>query len=276
MTDPLPQQTVVPGLVSVTFRQLAPADIAKLAADTGLRAVEWGGDVHVPVGDLRTAERVRALCADHGLAVASYGSYFRPGSDAAPDFAPVVETAAALDAPSIRVWAGRVGSREATERQRADVVDGLAQAVTHAAEHDVRVALEFHPGTLTDTVESTLALLDEVRVLVGPSGSAVWTYWQPGRGTPTPAEACDEVRALGRRLTTIHVFSWSADGARLPLAGRADLWQGVLAELRDGPEAETRTDAEAGTRFALLEFVRDDDPETFRQDAETLLGWLNA
>ncbi|MEQ7009678.1 TIM barrel protein [Actinopolymorpha sp. B17G11] len=275
VTDVRPRPAVVPGLVSVTFRQLAPARVVELAADAGLRAVEWGGDVHVPVGNLRAAEHVRGLCAGHDLAVASYGSYFRPGSDAAADFVPVVETAVALGAPSVRVWAGRLGSGEATERQRADVVDGLAKAVVQAAEHDLKVALEFHPGTLTDTVDSTLALLDEVRVLLGTSGPAAWTYWQPGRGTPTPAQARDEVRALGRHLMTAHVFSWSADGARLPLADRADLWQGVLADLRGEQGAEPRAEGDAVTRFALLEFVRDDDPGAFRQDAASLLDWLD-
>ncbi|MGH3491145.1 MAG: sugar phosphate isomerase/epimerase family protein [Actinopolymorphaceae bacterium] len=269
------QRTVVPGLVSVTFRQFSPEQIVDLVAAAGLRAVEWGGDVHVPVGNLRTAKEVRGLCIDRDLVVASYGSYFRPGSDPATDFAPVVETAVALGAPSVRVWAGRQGSGEATERQRTAVVDGIARAVEQAAEHDLRVALEFHPGTLTDTLASTLALLDDVRGALTGSGAEAWTYWQPGRGTPTPAVAAEEVRALGRQLTTAHVFSWGADGARLPLADRADLWQGVLAALRGGRRTGPPVDAGAVTRFALLEFVRDDDPTAFRQDAATLLTWLD-
>ena len=45
MTDP------VPGLCSVTMRQLGVEEVAKLAAESGLRAIEWGGDIHVPPGD---------------------------------------------------------------------------------------------------------------------------------------------------------------------------------------------------------------------------------
>ena len=44
-----------PGLCSVTFRRCSAAEIVELATRAGLRCIEWGGDVHVPHGDLRTA-----------------------------------------------------------------------------------------------------------------------------------------------------------------------------------------------------------------------------
>ncbi len=95
---------LTPGLCSVTFRQLDPPALLDLAARAGLAAVEWGADVHVPVGDLATARDVAARTADAGLAVASYGSYWRAGPE---DVGPVLATARALGAPRVRVWAGR-------------------------------------------------------------------------------------------------------------------------------------------------------------------------
>src|SRR5215212_11999351 len=92
------------GLVSVTFRPLAPREIVQLAAAAGLRGIEWGGDIHVPHGDLQAARAVRQITADAGLQVLAYGSYFRFQPAAA--FEPVLETALALGAPLIRIWAG--------------------------------------------------------------------------------------------------------------------------------------------------------------------------
>ena len=86
-----------PGLVSVTFRQLAPRTIVDLVAEAGLWGIEWGGDVHAPVGDLHIAREVRAMTLDAGLAVAAYGSYFRFRPD--DSFERVLETAIALGAP---------------------------------------------------------------------------------------------------------------------------------------------------------------------------------
>ncbi|MEL7086971.1 MAG: hypothetical protein AAGL98_00775 [Planctomycetota bacterium] len=66
---------ILPGLVSVTFRKLTPTQICELAADAGLQGIEWGGDVHVPAGDVGAAKAVAALTRARGLAVAAYGSY---------------------------------------------------------------------------------------------------------------------------------------------------------------------------------------------------------
>src|SRR5690242_18609852 len=101
---------VYSGLVSVTFRQLPPQQIVELAAQGGLAAIEWGGDVHVPHGELQTARRVLERTRQAGLQVAAYGSYYRVGVSPAQGlaFESVLETALALQAPTIRVWAGQL------------------------------------------------------------------------------------------------------------------------------------------------------------------------
>lgn len=250
---------LVAGLVSVTFRDLSAAEVVDLATNAGLSAIEWGGDVHVPQGDVDTATKVGALCRESGLDVVSYGSYFRAGDTDQGEFSDVVRTAQALGAPSIRVWAGTVGSAPATEEQRESVASSLASAVDEAEAAGLRVALEFHPNTLTDTVRSTLNLLEQV------DRDTLGTYWQPGRGTP-PLLAAEQVRALLPRLSVIHAFSWAKDGTREPLAEQEEMWTGVLnvaaADDREHP--------------VLLEFVAEDDPKTFAADAKTLLGWLQA
>ncbi|MCX7868671.1 MAG: hypothetical protein N2322_01855, partial [Terrimicrobiaceae bacterium] len=110
-----------PGLVSISFRQLAPAEIVRLCTRAGLGLVEWGGDVHVPHGNLEAAKSVRRLTADAGLHTAAYGSYLRLGQPE-PSLEAVLDTAAELGAPVVRVWAGSKGSAEATPEDWSRVV----------------------------------------------------------------------------------------------------------------------------------------------------------
>ena len=95
-----------PGLCSVTFRSLSPQAVIDLAAANGIKAIEWGGDIHVAPGDLDNARDVAARTAKASLTVSSYGSYIF-----APDFAPedvtaTLETAKALGTGHIRIWPG--------------------------------------------------------------------------------------------------------------------------------------------------------------------------
>jgi 3-dehydroshikimate dehydratase len=231
---------VRPGLCSVTLRALDVEAVAAAADRAGLEAIEWGADVHVPPGDLAAAERARGT----GVAVASYGSYFRAG-DPLDEFAAVLETARALGAPRIRIWAGRVGSAEASPAGRAAVAEGVRAAVELAG--DIEVALEFHGGTLTDAPASAVALL--------AAAGGARTYWQPPQGAPD-AVALAGLRAVAPWLAAVHVFSWLPRAERHPLAARAALWREALAL--------------AGDVDALLEFVPGDDPAVLAREAATL------
>jgi len=46
------------GLVSVTFRKLSPTQIVNPVSKVGLQGIEWGGDIHVPTGDIYKAREV--------------------------------------------------------------------------------------------------------------------------------------------------------------------------------------------------------------------------
>ena len=83
------------GLVSVTFRALSAGEIVDLVARAGLTGIEWGGDVHVPHGDVACAREVYQRTVDAGLTVCSYGSYYRVGSGEPPAFEAVIESALA-------------------------------------------------------------------------------------------------------------------------------------------------------------------------------------
>jgi 3-dehydroshikimate dehydratase len=248
--------SIRPGLCSVTFRDLAPEQIIDLAADAGLEAIEWGGDVHVPAGDVVRAASVAKATADSGLAVASYGSYFRSGVD--EELAPVLDTAEALGADRIRIWAGSVGSDEATAADWVAAVERLQVAASEARRRGLGLALEFHSGTLADTAPSTLRLLDAV------ADRALSTYWQPTVAASDDT-VIDEYRALAERTTAAHVFSWWPAGERLPLRARDSLWARFFAEAKAVAQPP---------RDALLEFVPGDDPELLAGEAAALRAYL--
>lgn len=248
--------TIRPGLCSVTFRALAPEEIVMLAADAGLEAIEWGGDVHIPPGAVTRAAQVAQSTTDAGLAVASYGSYFRAGAD--EELAPILDSAEALGTRRVRIWAGSVDAFEATDADWARTVDRLRSAAAEAGERGIDLALEFHSGTLAATAPSTLRLLDEV------GSPYLSTYWQPTIGASVDA-VLEEYRALAAHTSAAHVFSWWPKHERLPLRARDALWTRFFAEAGA---------AESPPRDALIEFVPNDDPAVLSSEAATLRGYL--
>ncbi|SCL29246.1 Sugar phosphate isomerase/epimerase [Micromonospora nigra] len=247
--------TLRPGLVSVTFRQLTPAEVVALAQPAGLRGIEWGGDVHVPAGDDEAARRVAALTAGAGLETAAYGSYYRLGHSAAEGLSPesVVRTAELLGAPVVRVWAGRRPSSEADAAYRASVVEDARRIADLAGAVGLTIAFEYHRDTLTDTRESTARLLEAVADL------PIRTLWQP-QPERDRAENLADLRAVLPYLANLHVFAWTPQRRRLPLRCRYSDWAAYLAVARTAP----------GQRYAMLEFLVDDDPDLLGAEAATL------
>lgn len=246
------------GICSVTFRHLAPAEVIAATAAAGLRRIEWGADIHAPADDPTALDQVRDRTTAAGLTVSSYGSYWRAGErGSSRPMEELVSAAVRLGAPRVRVWAGSHGSADCPASQRNRIVEDLRRAAQVGADSGIQIGLEFHRLTLTDTVDSTLRLLDEV----GHENLA--TYWQPRLDEPA-VEAVEGLRRLVDRVCAVHVFSWWPFADRLPLAERSDLWQGVTRLLRDRPRPID----------LLLEFVPDDDPAVLQREAATLRSWL--
>lgn len=253
---------LTPGLVSVTFRQLAPQEIVDWVLRAGLAAIEWGGDVHVPHGDLARARQVGRLTRAAGLQVSSYGSYYRVGQAEPCSFEAVLDSALELGAPTIRVWAGKVGSGAAGEEDWQRVIADSQRISEMAARAGLSVAYEFHGHTLTDTPAAARRLLGSV------AHPAMRCYWQPPQGV-TFADALQGLATIQPWLSNLHIFHWRLNGdpplaERRPLAEGASVW----------PEYLRQADQDGHPRFALLEFVRGDDPLQFLQDAAILCSWL--
>jgi 3-dehydroshikimate dehydratase len=175
----------------------------------------------------------------------------------------VIDTAQALGAPMVRIWTEFGVTPDAPNDDRHRVVDRTARLTDAIAARGLLVALEFHPFTLTHTADSALALLGEL------GRPDLRTHWQPDPTLPS-VDAVAELERVCAHLAHLHVFSWGPAGIgdRRPLADGVALWRDALAL------AEARGARLEGPRYALCEYVRDDDPEQFARDVSTLRRWL--
>lgn len=250
------------GLLSVTFRGLAPVDVVRLAADSGLTVLEWGGDIHVPPGDLARAAEVATLTREAGLSTICYGSYYRVGhggENGAASFAEVLRTAEALGAPVIRVWPGKRGSADADAAYYDQVCADAVAIADAAAVRGIRVAFELHGGTLTDTPASARRVYD---VLDHPN---IYALWQPLPSLDRAAQD-ESLEVALPRLAHVHVYHWlpGASLQRKPLGEGEGPWRAWMARI-----------AAAGKNpDYLLEFVREDAPANLAADAASLRSWI--
>jgi 3-dehydroshikimate dehydratase len=247
------------GLLSITFRQLSPEEIIRLVSQAGLQAIEWGGDIHVPHGDVERAKEVRAWTLAAGIDIASYGSYYRVGCSNKNNltFDQVLQSAVALQAPAIRVWAGDQGSAKADDAWWSRVVADAARIAGLAQAEGIFVDFEYHRNTLTDSRETAVRLLQEI------AHPNIRCNWQPATDL-TIEERKQDLRAVLPWLANVHVFQWEP-GIRNPLEDGIAEWSEYAAIIREA----------TGDRYAMLEFVRGDEPQQFVQDAETLKSILS-
>lgn len=250
-----------PGLCSITFRPLSADEVLTVAVRADVEGIEWGADRHVPPGETALAAALAARCRDAGVAIVSYGSYLGmgpAGRDEAATVRAVLDSAEALGAPMVRIWTEFGVTPDSPASDRARVTDRTAGFVDAIAARGLIAVLEFHPHTLTHTAAGAVALLDAI------DHPELRTHWQPDPTLP-PDTALQELDAVLPRLAHLHVFAWGPGGIneRFALADGASVWQGALAR------------ADAPDRYALFEYVKDDDPDQLARDIRTLRHWLS-
>jgi sugar phosphate isomerase/epimerase len=242
------------GLVSVSFRPLGVEEIIRLCVENGLDGVEWGGDIHVPAGDVERAQRVGEMTRAAGLRVLAYGSYYRVGTygeGAAAEFAAVLASAKALGAPLIRVWPGKTSPKDTDEATYLTIVADTQAICDAAAAEGLTVVFECHNNTLTEDYPSTLRYLQDVD---RPNAQM---YWQPNQFRDE-AYNLEALEALRPWVTNLHTFHWIGK-ERFPLAQGVSIWQAYRDRVTD--------DRPHGF---LLEFMPDDKPETLPEEVRAL------
>ncbi len=244
---------IIPGIVSATFKKESPAFVMEAAEAAGLKAVEWSENWHVAPGDTQAAAELCRQTQDAGLAVAGYGSYYKLGIEEDPvsRFDQSLRNAYALHAPLIRIWGGVKASRDVTDPEWEQMVEEARQAAAAADEMNIKVALEWHRNTLTDTNESAQRFLSDV------NHRNLYCLWQP---TPDLSlqqrrEGLDMLERSGK-LLNLHVYYWEDDG-RHPFADGTEVWRTYLDHVNFSED-----------RYALMEFVKGDSREQLIADAK--------
>ena len=254
---------IYPGLVSKTFDHVKAEEVIKLVKDAGLIGIEWSGGNHLPAGDYSEAVRLSDLTKKAGLKVAAYGSYYRVGFDKLEEFTAFLETAKHLQAPTIRVWAGKRASSKADEKLWESIIRDSRSIASRAAEENISVAFEYHAKTLTDTNETAYELIRRI------DHKNVFLYWQP----LLPLSVNERVQGLKNILPwlkNIHVFNWTLSSdqkqkIRHPLEYGVEEWSKYLEVAGSSP----------GNHYVLLEFVKDDASDQFFTDAGVLKSMIN-
>ncbi|MBQ9975544.1 MAG: TIM barrel protein [Clostridia bacterium] len=224
------------GLCSISFRDRSVSDIVEAVNRASLDAVEWGSDVHAPVGRGRI----------DGVKCSSYGTYFKLGVTPTYELEAYINTARALGTDTLRLWCGGCGSAECSDRTA--LFNTCREAAEFAEREGVTLCMECHQGTYTDTVESTLELMREV------DSDNFRMYWQPNQYR-TVEENIASARTIAPFVKNIHVFNWEGNN-KYPLAEAVDTWRRYLEFF------------ESGT--LLLEFMPDGRLEGLEREAEAL------
>ncbi|HBL40908.1 MAG TPA: hypothetical protein DDY98_04785 [Ruminococcaceae bacterium] len=252
---------LIGGLVSVSFRSLSCEEIIEIAKQSGLHAIEWGSDVHVPLGDTKRAAEVYEKTVSAGLTVSSYGTYYKLGlipdrTSRLAEYEKIRANAKALHTDIVRIWAGTKGSAAVTEQERKEWVREAVFLAEQAEKDGLQLCFECHPNTLTDELDSARTLLREI------DRENVKMYWQPNQHK-TFAENQAYLKAILPFVTNLHVFNWHGE-AKQPLAYAKNEWESFFALARSDEQ----------NRFCLLEFMPDGQKTSLPQEADTLKQWI--
>lgn len=252
------------GLVSISFRKIEVDKIIKETKNSGLDFVEWGGDVHVPMGKVKLAGKTKRDTYAGGVQIASYGSYYgviyHCGETRPLNFKRVLRTAKALGAKTIRIWAGwpSWGCRRgkgcyACKGSCSRGVRITRELCNLAKKFGMTISIESHHATITDDYHDTLDFIKQV----GCDNLKV--YWQP-HPKKSHEYNKESLIALLPYVSNVHVFNWR-DGVKYPLKDAYDEWKEYIDILND---------ENAKDRILFLEFMPDGEITSLSEEAKTL------
>lgn len=237
------------GLVSVSFRKHEPEQIMSAAKDAGLNFIEWGSDVHAPKDDIEKLYEIAGLQKRYGITCCSYGTYFHIGATPVEELEGYINAAGILGTEILRLWCGEKDSQEYDDRERERLFCECIKAAEIAKSSGVKLCMECHNGTFTNTKDSALELMQAV------NSNSFRMYWQPNQYR-TEEENLEYASALADYTEHIHVFNWIGN-RRLALKDGIDIWKKYLINFN-------------GEKTLLLEFMPDNNILSLPSEAEAL------
>lgn len=208
------------GLVSISFRDHSAKEILEAMKKSGLSVIEWGSDIHAPKDDINKLREIVKMQNEYDIECCSYGTYFNLGVDDVAELEDYIKAAKLLGTDILRLWCGNKGSAEYSESEAAFLFEECKKAAKIAQEHNVKLCLECHNWTYTDTKESALSLIKAV------NSKHFLMYWQPNQFR-TVEENINYATALSPYTEHLHVFNWK-EKQKFPLCDGVDTWQKYL------------------------------------------------
>ena len=158
------------GVCTIAFKDTGIDDVIRIAKEAGADGIEiWGQPEHIqyPVDERVTAAiGEKASMAD--LEVCALGSYYRPWRS--PEYHGVavnpqnqVRIASLLGTSLVRIWPGSQNFDDCSPEGRKRVYGEIRQFAEVARDAGLKVVLERHSSTLTNSWSSPAAVLDEIR-----------------------------------------------------------------------------------------------------------------
>lgn len=148
------------GFTTTSFRQIKNLQkIVEIAARAKADIIEWGGDKHVT--DIASAKQAKTLCDNAGIAVSSYGSYYRVGCGDKAKWQQLCEIAAAMECRSVRVWLGTADSQKTDEAQYQRILADTRSMCETATPYGLIVCPECHDKTFNNNTDAFLKIQRE-------------------------------------------------------------------------------------------------------------------
>ncbi|EPC8408701.1 sugar phosphate isomerase/epimerase family protein [Bacillus thuringiensis] len=158
-------------LCTISFRHqlISFTDIVQFAYENGFEGIElWGTHAqNLYMQERETTERELNFLKDKNLEITMISDYLDISLSA--DFEKTIEKSEQLvvlanwfNTNKIRTFAGQKESKDFSEQERKEYVKRIRKICDVFAQNNMYVLLETHPNTLTDTLPSTIELLEEV------------------------------------------------------------------------------------------------------------------
>lgn len=190
------------------FDELPVWDHLTAAVESGYDGVQLRSTHVTPQTPAQTIAAIRSFIREKNMAVnglscftGNYGLLDRSECEKAfEEFMQFTDLAARLDSPMIRVWPGWHESATASLEVWTMAAEWMRKSADYAAGNGVKIAMEMHHGTLCDTADSAVRLLEMIaRVNVGVIFDPVNLYQALSDYGPAA------IQKLGDRIFDVHV-----------------------------------------------------------------------
>ena len=242
------------GVTSLTFKQFTPEQIVEAVKNSSADGIEWGeNENHIPLGDLLRAGEIGELTRSKGLEVFSFGSYYTLG-EPIENFEITLQTALALGAPIIRIWAGKQSPSLISQQEFDNYIVQAKFMGDIAKKSNVQLCFEYHKGTLTETAVSAKKLVTAI------DHSDIGLYWQPNFDYDFDENLAGLKSIIGFVTKNIHIHNYNED------AGYKN-----LCEVKSEIVSYLNMICQQNKDFnIIIEFVKGASVENFLKDLQIL------